>query len=230
MTERPALEVFDSAQDAAAAAAAAIVQRLHGALVSRGEAHLCVTGGTSPGPVYDLLKDVDLDWRHVALTLSDERCVPETSDWSNARLVRERLLTGKAAAARFKPLRGEGGEPDHEAWTAELAIAPLVPFDAVLLGMGEDGHIASLFPGNPMLEQGLDPAGPRLVLPVPARDPAPAQARISLTLPALMYAELIVILVRGEAKRAILERDGDEPVHHLIRAANRGDVRLLWSA
>jgi 6-phosphogluconolactonase len=230
MTERPPVEVFDSVEGAATAAAVAVAKQLQAALIARGEARLCVTGGTSPGPVYDRLKDLDLDWRHVVITLSDERCVPETSDWSNARLVRERLLTGRAAAARFIPLRGEGDDPEHDAWTADLAIAPLVPFDAVLLGMGEDGHIASLFPGNPVLDQGLDPAGARLVLYAPAGDPLPAQDRISLTLPALIHAELILILVKGEAKRAILERDGDEPVHHLIRAANRGEVRLLWTA
>lgn len=230
MTERPPVEVFASPKAAATAAAVAILKHLQTALVERGEARLCVTGGTSPGPVYDILCDLELDWQHVSITLSDERCVPETSDWSNARLVRERLLTGKAAVARFIPLRGDGEDQEHDAWTADLAIAPLVPFDAVLLGMGEDGHIASLFPGNPVLDQGLDPAGSRLVLSVPAGDPLPAQDRITLTLPALIYAPLILILCRGEAKRALLERDGDEPVHRLIRAANRGEVRLLWTA
>jgi 6-phosphogluconolactonase len=96
--------------------------------------------------------------------------------------------------------------------------------------MGEDGHICSLFPGNPVLEQGLDPAGARLVLHAPAGEPAPAQDRVTLTLPALIHAGLILILTSGQSKRAILERDGDEPVHHLIRAAARGDLRLLWSA
>ncbi|MCE3290333.1 MAG: pgl [Caulobacter sp.] len=230
MTDRPAVEAFDSAGDAADAACAAIVARLRAALAEKGSASLCVTGGSSPGPVYDRLKDVDLDWSHVAVTLSDERWVDRSSPDSNARLVRERLLQGRAAAARFVCLKGEETDPVHGAWAADLRVAPLEPFDAVLLGMGEDGHICSLFPGNPALDQGLDPAGARLVLHAPAGAPAPPQDRVTLTLPALIYAGLILIYVTGRPKRALLERDGDEPVHHLIRAAARGEVRLLWSA
>jgi 6-phosphogluconolactonase len=229
MSERPALEVFDSAQAAAGAAAEAILARLDPALTDHGAASLAVTGGSSPGPVYDLLKDADLDWAHVGVTLSDERWVDPASADSNERLVRERLLAGAAGAARFVPLKSPGDDAEHGAWAADLAVAPLVPFDALLLGMGEDGHVASLFPGNPVLEQGLDPAAARLVLHAPAGAPAPAQDRVSLTLAAMASAKLIIILTRGAAKRAILERDGDEPVHHLIRAA-RGQVRLLWSA
>lgn len=230
MTDLPAVEVFDSADAAADAACAAIVQRLQSALIERGAAHLCVTGGSTPGPVYDRLKDADLDWSHVAITLSDERWVDTASPESNARLVRERLLQGRAAAARFVCLKGEETDPVHGAWVADLKVAPLEPFDAVLLGMGADGHICSLFPGNPVLEDGLNPAGARLVLHAPAGDPAPAQDRVTLTLPALIHAGLILILTSGQPKRAILERDGDEPVHHLIRATARGDIRLLWSA
>lgn len=230
MTDRPPVEVFDSADAAAEAASAAIAERLRTAIIDRGVAHLCVTGGSSPGPVYDRLKDVDLDWGRVSITLSDERWVDTASPDSNARLVRERLLQGRAAAAAFVCLKGEETDPVHGAWAADLKVAPLEPFDAVLLGMGSDGHICSLFPGNPVLEQGLDPAGARLVLHTPAREPAPAQDRVTLTLPALIYAGLILILTNGRPKRAILERDGDEPVHHLIRAAARGDLRLLWSA
>ena len=230
MTDLPAVEVFDSAEAAAQAASDAIAGRLRAALIDRGAAHLCVTGGSTPGPVYDRLKDADLDWSRVAITLSDERWVDTASPDSNARLVRERLLQGRAAAATFVCLKGEETDPVHGAWVADLKVAPLEPFDAVLLGMGADGHICSLFPGNPVLEQGLDPAGARLVLHAPAGEPAPPQDRVTLTLPALIRAGLILIYVTGQPKRAILERDGDEPVHHLIRAAARGDLRLLWTA
>lgn len=230
MTDLPAVEVFDRADEAADAACAAIVERLRAALIDRGAAHLCVTGGSTPGPVYDRLKDADIDWSHVAITLSDERWVDTGSPDSNARLVRERLLQGRAAAARFVCLKGEETDPVHGAWVADLKVAPLEPFDAVLLGMGEDGHICSLFPGNPVLDEGLNPAGARLVLHAPAGAPAPPQDRVTLTLAALIHAGLILILTSGQPKRAILERNGDEPVHHLIRATARGDIRLLWSA
>lgn len=229
MTDTAELEVFGSAEAAAEAATIAIVQALRAALLDRGAASLGVTGGSSPGPVYDRLKDADLDWRHIGITLSDERWVEETSPDSNAGLVRRRLLTGAASAARFVSLKGDAVDPEHGAWAAELGIAGLIPFDALLLGMGEDGHVASLFPGNPVLAQGLDPAAARLVLHAPAGSPAPAQDRVSLTLSAMASAKLILILISGAAKRAVLEGRGDQPVHHLIRAA-RGEVRLLWSA
>ncbi|MBX3481821.1 MAG: 6-phosphogluconolactonase [Caulobacter sp.] len=231
MTDRPPIETFDSAEAAAEAATAAIVERLQAALIDRGAGHLCVTGGRSPGPVYDRLKDSPLDWSHVQVTLSDERWVDESSPDSNARLVRERLLTGPAAAATFVSLRGDDADPEHGAWAADLRVAPLIPFDAVLLGMGEDGHFASLFPGNPALEHGLDPAGARLVVHAPTGSPtgAPPQDRVSLTLHALMTAGLILVLVSGPAKRAVLDQDGDLPIHHLIRAY-QGELRLLWSA
>jgi 6-phosphogluconolactonase len=229
MIERPRLEIFDSAEAAAVAATAAIVEHLQAALVERGAASLGVTGGSSPGPVYDRLKDAVLDWRHVAITLSDERWVDETSDQSNARLVRERLLVGDAAAARFLPLKGEETDLRHAAWSADLRIAGLVPFDILLLGMGEDGHVASLFPQAPLPEEAMDPAAARLVLPVEAASPAPPQDRLSLTIAAMASASLILILTRGAEKRRILETGDGLPVHSLISAA-RGGVRLIWSA
>jgi 6-phosphogluconolactonase len=228
MTDRPGLEVFATGEGAAEAAANAIVTALEAALTDRGAASLAVTGGSSPGPIYDRLSASDLDWSHIAITLSDERWVNRDSPDSNERLVRERLLIDKAATARFTPLKSQD-TAEHGAWTADLRVAALVPFDVLLLGMGEDGHIASLFPGNPVLEQGLDPAAARLVLHAPAGKPAPAQDRVSLTLAAMASARLILILTSGEAKRAVLEGEGDEPVHRLIQAA-RGEVRLLWSA
>lgn len=235
MTDTPPIEIFDSAGAAAEAASAAILERLRAALIDRGAGHLCVTGGRTPGPVYDRLCDGAIDWSHVQVTLSDERWVDETSPDSNARLVRERLLKGRAAEASFVSLRGDDADPEHGAWAADLRVAPLIPFDAVLLGMGEDGHFASLFPGNPVLEQGLDPAGARLVLHAPTTPtgaptgPAPPQDRVSLTLHALMTAGTILVLISGPAKRAVLEQDGDLPIHHLIRAY-QGELRLLWSA
>src|SRR5579863_5223186 len=151
------IETFPTAEAAGQAAADAIIARL----APPGAKRLMVTGGRGPGPVYDRLAAVDLDWSRVALTLSDDRFVPPSSPDSNERLVRERLLQGHAAAARFVPLKDAGPTPHDDAVRAEPAIRSLLPFDVSLLGMGDDGHIASLFPGAPGLSAELDVEGER---------------------------------------------------------------------
>src|SRR3954468_21674149 len=148
------LEVFPSSASMAAAAAEAVAAQLAGGLAQRNRASLVATGGRSPGPVYDRLKDADLDWSHVAVTLSDERQVDVDSPNANIRQLRERLFVGEAARAQCLPLT------DY----AEPALQKLMPFDAVLLGMGEDGHVASLIPGSPVMAQAR---GPQLVAESP---------------------------------------------------------------
>jgi 6-phosphogluconolactonase len=181
------------------------------------------TGGRSPGPVYDrLAAAADVDWTRVVVTLSDERCVAPDDPDSNARQVRERLLVRAAAKAHLLPLW-----PEPEA----AALQALVPFDAVMLGMGEDGHIASLIPGDPGLAAAMDPASPRMTVPVPAGLGKPPVARVSLTLAALLNARAVFLLVAGDAKREVLARAeaGDDlPVRALI-AQTRVPVRILWS-
>ena len=100
----------------------------------------------------------------------------------------------------------------------------------VLLGVGPDGHVASLFPGNPELARGLDPESDRLVLAVPPGDPAPDIPRLSLTLKALLQTDLIVLLITGQAKRALLEGDVDPalPVAAILNQ-DRAKVRILWA-
>jgi 6-phosphogluconolactonase len=109
-----------------------------------------------------------------------------------------------------------------------MALEDLFPADVILLGMGEDGHIASLFPGSPVLEEGLDPFGGSLVIAVPTGDPAPMVERISLTLYALKQSFLTVVLIRGEAKRRIIEERDGLPIHALFRASDM-PVRVIWS-
>lgn len=216
-----------------AAAAEAAAEAIEGQLASPGPKHLVVTGGRSPGPVYDRLAKADLDWSRVTVTLSDDRFVDPSSSDSNERLVRERLLQGRAAAAHFVPLKGRGPAPRVDAARAEPAIRALLPFDAVLLGVGEDGHIASLFPGARGLSAALDPDRGTLVIGVAKAGLAPYVPRISLTAAALFDAGLVVLLTSGDEKRALLERVETDPrfappVAALLRQT-RTPVRLLWS-
>lgn len=229
MTERPPIEVYDDALEAARAAAEAIADWLAAGLAEHDRASFIATGGRTPGLVYDLLSTLPLPWENVAVTLSDERWVPPDHPDSNARMLRERLMRGEAAGARLVSLWSDAASLEDAADTAEEAVVDLLPADVVLLGMGEDGHIASLFPGSPALEEGLDPDSGLLVIDVPAGEPAPAQPRLSLTLHALRQTWLIVLLISGEAKRRVIEERDDLPVHALLRAAGDTPVRIIWS-
>lgn len=221
-------EVYDTAAEAAMAAAEAIAAGLAAGLAENDRASFVAAGGSTPGPVYDLLATLPLPWEQVSVTLSDERWVPPTSADSNERQLRERLLVGEAGVARFAPLWSAAATAEDAAEAAEAAVADLFPADVALLGMGEDGHIASLFPGSPVLEEGLDPLGGSLVIAVPAGDPAPPMERLTLTLYALRQAWLTIVLIRGETKRRILQDRDDLPIHALFRATDM-PVRVIWS-
>ena len=137
----------------------------------RGAGFLAVSGGTTPAAFFAELAGRPLDWERIVVTLVDERLVPPDSPRANQLLVRERLLVGPAAAARFVPLF-EGGSPEGAAARAEVALRGLPwPLDAAILGMGVDGHTASFFPDADNLDALLDPRGATIVLRCRRRAP-----------------------------------------------------------
>lgn len=228
------IETFTDGHSLAEAAAGAVTAALSAGLKRNGSAGLAATGGRSPGAVYDLMALEPLDWRRVRVTLTDERWVDPDSPESNERLVRERLLQHRAADAVFHPLHGREPDPQEAAAHASELLHAWPPFDAVMLGMGEDGHVASLFPGSSALKLGLDPSAPACIS-VPTGDGRPPpQARLSLTVRPLTTAALVVILASGAAKRAVLEEalaGGDVeqlPVRAVLQSART--VRILWTA
>lgn len=174
------------------------------AIEQRGRASLALAGGSTPMPVYRHLATQPLDWQRVTLIPGDERWVAHDHPACNLRAIREAFA---GAAADFRSLTPEdpGDEPSLDA--AESALADLhQPFDACVLGMGSDGHFASLFPGAAELEQALDPAGESqavIVHPDPLPEDAPF-ARISLTLAAIAASRRLMLLIRGERKREVL--------------------------
>lgn len=162
-----------------------------------------VPGGSTPGPVFDTLSAVDLEWSRVHVCLSDERWVPEDHPRSNTALVRDRLLVGPAAAARLLPLYKNGATPHAALDDLTGVIEPELPIDVCLLGMGADMHTASLFPGAPGLETALGPDAP--LLSVQTID-GQSETRITLSAPALRDALVLHVVMVGTEKRAALER------------------------
>ncbi|MDV3251761.1 6-phosphogluconolactonase [Devosia sp. BK] len=212
--------------------AEAVADRIRTAIAERGEAAIAVSGGSTPGKFFMALgKFRDIDWTKVIVTLVDERWVDETSDRSNALLVNEKMLQGPAAVARFVPLYSGGDEPtsDAVAKTNALVGALPKPFAAVILGMGNDGHTASFFPGGDTLDEALTAAGPTLAIHAPGA----GEPRITFTLPRLLETDGLYLHIEGEEKATVLEKAlGDGPVDEMpIRAVLRSGAPLsvYWS-
>ncbi len=168
-----------------------------------GHASLCVPGGTTPGPIFDTLSGVDIDWANVAVFLNDERWVPEDNARSNTRLIRERLLRGMAAKAVYVPLYADAPQPEDVLEALGAGITPHLPISVLLLGMGADMHTASLFPGADLLAEALSPQAPPLMA---LRADAAGEPRITLTAQVLRGAMTTHILITGAEKRSAIER------------------------
>jgi 6-phosphogluconolactonase len=174
---------------------------LRQALNSGDRVSLAVPGGTTPGPIFDSLCAVDLDWQRVDVMLTDERWVPETSERSNTRLLRQRLLTGKAAAARLIPLYLPADAPEDRLAELEAGLAATLPLGVVLLGMGADMHTASIFPGADHLHEALYGTANLVAM----RAPGAAEPRITLSARVLRDAMHRHIVITGMAKRKAIE-------------------------
>lgn len=238
LTLIPAVEgLHRHASQAAFVAAAAedIARRLGDAIDQRGSALMALAGGKTPEPVYRRLATLALPWAEATATLTDERFVPPASELSNAGLLARSLFTGAARASAFLPLWSEAATVEAAADAADQRLAALgEPFDLVVLGMGDDGHTASLFPHTPELVAGLDPTSSRKVIAIAPHAPAPKEPRLSLTLPAILDARAILILITGDAKLQVLQTAlAGEDAHAMpIRAVlrqTRTPVVIHWS-
>jgi 6-phosphogluconolactonase len=226
---------FSSRDALAAGLAAKVKAALEEAVSLRGRAVLAVSGGSTPIAFFKALSKLEMAWEQVTIILVDERMVPASHDRSNARMVRENLLQNHAVHAFFVPMYSgafDEGDAAHQIETV-MKRAQLVPADFLILGMGNDGHTASYFPGGDHLADAIDPEQEALVLPMHAE--GAGETRLTLTLPVLLAAREMALHIEGAGKRAVLDRalaDGtrvlDMPVRAVFENA-RKPVRVFWA-
>jgi 6-phosphogluconolactonase len=199
---------------------------LEAALLHDDTVALAVPGGTTPGPVFDVLCAADLDWARIRVLPTDERCVPADSDRSNERLIRERLLTNRASVAQYVPLYVPGAAPEDALPEIESLIAPVLPLSVLVLGMGGDMHTASLFPGMLGLAEALDSNARTLAV---ARTDVQPEPRITLTAPVLDGALSKHLIIFGAEKRDALEKAMSLPPEEAPIAAVLGGMTVHWA-
>jgi 6-phosphogluconolactonase len=224
---------YESRAEASAAAAELLAglvrKKLSGSPIA--QASLVVSGGSTPGPCFDLLSRKPLDWTRVTVMPSDERWVPADHPDSNERLIRSRLLQNRAAGGNILPLFRAGVEATQAPSLIQADLADTAqPFSAVLLGMGEDGHFASLFPDFEQLPAALEPETQEPCMVV--QTASSPHLRISLTLSALLNSGHIVLLIFGAAKREVFEtakRGGSAyPVEALLHHSS-APLTVIWA-
>jgi 6-phosphogluconolactonase len=222
---------FADRHDLATTLADEIAGRLTGAIAERGTALLAVSGGTTPAKLFAALSTTPIAWDKVTVTLVDERFVPPSSPRSNAGLVAANLLQNNAAAARFVPLYHEAASIEDAAAADSEALRSLPwPLDVVILGMGGDGHTASFFPDAGNLEELLDPASRRIVLPVHAA--SGGEPRLTLSMARIISAGFVALHIEGEDKRTAFDGamgpGAKKPIRRVIEAAPR-PIEVFWA-
>lgn len=208
--------------------ATAVAEQLRSAISARGVATLVVSGGRSPVAFFQNLAQQSLDWSKVVVSLADERWVPVEHADSNAGLLKRYLLQGPAAEARFIGLYRATSTLDEAAKEADHALAELPPIDVLVLGMGDDGHTASLFPKSPNLSEALRLDGQRRCLPMLA--PTVPRQRLTLTRQLLASARLQILSISGQAKLDTLRTAvaGDDLAEMPIRAFLTPSLEIYW--
>lgn len=238
MDERvaPELQVHPDLPTAAAALAGRIAAEARAAILARRRFSLVISGGSTPVPLFDVLRSsphARIDWSKADLFWADERCVPPEDARSNFALAAQHLLPlGGLSPDHIHRIRGELSPPEDSAAVYEREIVryrqdsddPAGTFDVTVLGLGPDGHTASLFPGSPTL---LEADREVAVEPTPSLEPR--VPRITLTLPALNRSKVVAFLAQGAEKAGVIRRALRPPTGEpLLPAARVQGVRETW--
>jgi 6-phosphogluconolactonase len=209
-----------------------ITTLLKQAIEERGQASLVVPGGSTPITLFNQLSTAPLPWSKVLVTLSDERWVDENHPDSNAKMVKEQLLINQASKAHFLPLNLSHTSADEAALASNKQLSSQPTFDITLLGMGSDGHFASLFPDSQALKSGLDPTNPTSSIAV--TPPHSDHSRISMTLTRLLDSRELILFFRGQTKHDVfIEAKQTEDIYLLPIAAiikqDRTPLTAYWA-
>lgn len=202
-----------------------LASELENALLTHEHASLAVPGGTTPGPVFDSLCAAKLDWERVQVMLTDERWVPESSERSNTRLLKQRLLVDRAAQARLVPLYADAETPEEKLDDLQAGLEPVLPISVMLLGMGADMHTASIFPGADQLDAALHGEATLVAM----RAPGAPEPRITLSAKVLKSAISRHLVIIGAEKRAALEAAQKLPVEEAPVAAILQGTTVHWA-
>ncbi|MGG6896044.1 6-phosphogluconolactonase [Rhizobium sp. BR 315] len=227
------MHAFANGAELAGKLADKVAETLSAAVAARGSASIAVSGGSTPKAFFQALSSRSIDWAKVTITLVDERFVAADNPRSNHLLVQENLLKDKAAAASFLPLYQAAASVEEAAAIAtEKTRAVGHPFDVAILGMGNDGHTASFFPGGSNLRTALDPNTPRGIITMEAE--GAGEPRLTFTFSSLQDARLLVLHIEGEGKKDVLakaEAAGEEtemPIRAMLRRA-ASPVEIYWA-
>ncbi len=206
--------------------------RLTEIIRKRRKASIALAGGTTPGPLYDALSNTPLNWEKVSITVTDERWVHPEDPASNEYLIRDLLMKRRAAGATFVPFKTNHAKASGGAGITEKRLTPIMPFDICLIGMGPDGHIASLIPGADGYEAATDPAGTKKVAGIHAPGAAGAPERMTLTIAGLLTSRRIVLLFMGQDKLNVYNEakagEGASPLRFLL-AQKKVPVHAFWA-
>ena len=205
-----------------------VAKQLSDAIDARGSATLVFSGGRSPVAFFQNLAKQKLDWSKVVVTLADERWVPVEHADSNAGLLKRYLLQGPAAKAQFLSLYSATANLELAAEQADRLLAELPPIDVLILGMGDDGHTASLFPNSPNLADALKADGPRRCYPMLA--PTVPHQRLTMSRALLASAKTTVLSISGQSKLTTLSAAlaGDDVAAMPIRAFLQPTLEIYW--
>ncbi len=221
---------FDNPELLAHALADHVAERLTAAIASNahGAATLVVSGGKSPVAFFQALAQKPIQWSKVCISLADERWVPTEHADSNAGLLKRYLLQGPAAEADFFSLYRPTTTLDEAAAATDEALKGLPKIDVLVLGMGDDGHTASLFPNSPNLAQALDLNSDRRCLPMTA--PSAPHERLTMTRPLLASATTPILSISGQAKLETLRTAlaGDDLAEMPVRAFLNPSLEIYW--